>query len=425
MSPNKNRKKWIAYSLGLVLCAFAVAAGGFLLKARRSNGKAPSVPSAEVKLGDFVDYVEMRGEIRVQSSTVISAPYSAGELQILKLVQNGSQVKKGDIVVQFDPSTLQRNADQARSMLKQVEAEIARAKAQQLLSDEQFLTETMSAQFSLERARLDASTRDVVPAIESEKNLLALDKAEHKLKELDTKKASRLVGTEADLAGIIRKQKKAQADLEQTERNMAALTLTSPMEGLITILPNSRARTSLLSSGTTPIFKEGDRAYAGATIAEIPDLSTIQANAPVTEVDRGRVQLGQPVVLSIEGVPDKEHKGKVSEISPLAKLDYSGYPVTKNFDLTVQLEDPDARLRPGMTAGFRVEVERAPGSIVIPASAIFEKGGQTVAYVLSNGIHQERRVVVARRGVGQVMISNGLKPGERIALKDPTAEQQK
>jgi HlyD family secretion protein len=425
MSLNKRRRKWIAYSLGLILCVLAAAAGGFFLKARRSNGKVPSIPSAEVKLGDFVDYVEMRGEIRVQSSTVISAPYSAGELQILKLVPNGSQVQKGDDVVQFDPSTLQRNADQARSTLKQVEAEIARAKAQQLLSDEQFLTETMSAQFSLERARLDASTRDVVPAIESEKNLLALDKAEHKLKELDTKKASRLVGTEADLAGIIRKQKKAQADLEQTERNMAALTLTSPMEGLITILPNSRARTSLLSSGTTPIFKEGDRAYAGAAIAEIPDLSTIQANAPVTEVDRGRVQLGQPVVLSIEGVPDKEHKGKVSEISPLAKLDYSGYPVTKNFDLTVRLENPDPRLRPGMTAGFRVEVERVPGSIVISASSIFEKGGQTVAYVLSKGVYQERRVVVARRGVGQVMISNGLKPGERIALKDPTLEQQK
>lgn len=424
MSPNKRRKKWIAYGVWLVLCAIAVAAGGFFLKTRRENGKAPSVSSAEVKLGDFVDYVEMRGEIRVRSSMVISAPYNAGELQILKLAQNGSTVKKGDSIVQFDPSTLMRSADQARSTLKQVEAEIARAKAQQLLSDEQLLTETMSAQFSLERARLDAGTRDVIPAIENERNVLVLDKAEQKLKELEAKKTSRLVGAEADLAGIIRKQKKAQADLEQAERNMAALTLTSPMDGIITLLPNSRARTSLIS-GSTPIFKEGDRAYAGAGIGEIPDLSTIQANAPVTEADRGRVHPGQPVVLNIEGVPDKEHKGKVSEISPLAKLDYSGYPVTKNFDLTVQLEDPDPRLRPGMTAGFRVEVERVPGSIVIPASAVFEKGGQTIAYVLSNGVYQERRIVVARRGVGQVMVSGGLKAGERIALKDPTAEQQK
>ena len=425
MSSNGRRKKRGRYFLGFVLCAAALAAGGFYLKARRSDGNAPSVPSAEVKLGDFVDYVEMRGEIRVQASTVISAPYNAGELQILKLIPNGTQVQQGDIVVQFDPSTLQRSADQARSTLRQVEAEIARAKAQQLLSDEQFLTETMSAQFALERARLDASTRDVISAIENEKNVLALGKAEQKLKELETKKASRLVGADADMAGIIRKQKKAQADLEQAERNMTDLSLASPIGGIITLLPNSRARTSVLSSGATPIFKEGDRAYAGAAIAEIPDLSTIQANAPVTEADRGRVQLGQPVVLNIEGVPDKEHKGTVSEISPLAKLDYSGYPVTKNFDLTVRLENPDPRLRPGMTAGFRVEVERVPGSIVVPASAVFEKGGLTVVYVLSNNAFQERRIVVARRGIGHVMVSNGLKPGERIALKDPIVEQQK
>jgi len=423
MSPNGRRRKWVARSLGLILL-LALAAGGIYTKARRSKDAAVSIPSEKVRLSEFVDYVEMRGEIRVRSSTVVSAPYNAGDLQILKLARSGSEVKKGDVVVEFDPSTLQRNADQFRSTLKQVEAEIAKANAQQRLAEEQIKTEEMSAQFAVERARLDASTGDVVPAIENEKNALALDKAEHKLKELDSKKASRRVGTEADLAGIIRKQEKAKADLEQAERNMAALTLRSPMDGVITLLPNSRARTNYLSGGT-PIFKEGDRAYAGASIAEIPDLATIQANAPVTEVDRGRVQPGQPVILNIEAVPDKEHKGKVSEISPLAKLDYSGYPVTKNFDLTVQLENPDPRLRPGMTAGFRVEVERVPGSIVIPAGAVFEKGGQTVVYVLSDGAYRERPVTVARRGIGRVMVSRGLKPGERIALKDPTLEQQK
>ena len=423
MSPNGRRRKWVARSLGLILL-LALAAGGIYTITRRSKDAAVSIPSEEVRLGEFVDYVEMRGEIRVRSSTVVSAPYNAGDLQILKLARSGSEVKKGDVVVEFDPSTLQRNADQFRSTLKQVEAEIAKANAQQRLAEEQIKTEEMSAQFAVERARLDASTGDVVPAIENEKNALALDKAEHKLKELDSKKASRRVGTEADLAGIIRRQEKAKADLEQAERNMAALTLRSPMDGVITLLPNSRARTNYLSGGT-PIFKEGDRAYAGASIAEIPDLATIQANAPVTEVDRGRVQPGQPVILNIEAVPDKEHKGKVSEISPLAKLDYSGYPVTKNFDLTVQLENPDPRLRPGMTAGFRVEVERVPGSIVIPAGAVFEKGGQTVVYVLSDGAYRGRPVTVARRGIGRVMVSRGLKPGERIALKDPTLEQQK
>jgi HlyD family secretion protein len=420
----RRQKKWIRYTFWSVLLLLLIGVAGVVLSVRSDNQKGPSVPSAEVKLGDFVDYVEIRGEIAVRSSKVIAAPYNTGDLQILKLARNGTEVQAGDVVVEFDPSTLKRTADQARASLKQVEAEIARAKAQQRLSEEQIKTEMMSAEFALQRARLDAGTGDVIPAIEKEKYVLALDKAEQKLRELESRLESRRVGLEADLAVIDRRRAKAQADLDQAEGYMAALTLTSPSGGIITLLPNSRARTMI--TGSAPPFKEGDRAYAGAAIAEIPDMSTLQANAMVTEADRWRVQPGQPVILSIEGVPDKEHKGRVREISPLAKTDYSDIlNASKNFEMAVELEKPDPRLQPGMTAGFRVEAERVHNAIVIPAEAVFSKHGQTVAYVLADGVYQERPLILARRSTGQVMVSRGLKPGEQIALKDPMPAEQK
>ena len=95
----------------------------------------------------------------------------------------------------------------------------------------------------------------------------------------------------------------------------------------------------------------------------------------------------------------------------------------KSFDLRVQLEQPDPRLRAGMTAALRVEVERLPESIVIPAEAVFDKGGRTVAYVLANGSYEERKLILARRSAGQVQVEDGLKQGERIALKDPTLSE--
>jgi HlyD family secretion protein len=418
MSLNKRKGKWIKYSLGCVLL-LGCALGCYIFTMRRSAAKTPPVPSAEVKRGDFVDYIELRGEIAVRASAVIASPYNAGDLQILKLARTGSEIQKGDVVVEFDPSSLQRTADQSRAMLKQVEAEIARSNAQQRLAEEQIKTEMLAARFQRERARLDASTGDVVPAIENEKNALALEKAEQKLRELDSRLESRKIGLEADLAGINRRRDKAKADLEQTEKNMAALTLTSPTTGIITMLPNSRARTNLLGGGSTPVFKEGDRAYAGAAIAEIPDLATIQAKAPVSESDRGRVQPGQVVLLNIEAVPDKEHKGRVKDISPLAKVDYSSLPIKKNFDLSVELENPDSRLRPGMTATLRIEAERIHDALVIPAESVFLKNSQTVAYVLREGLYREQPVTLARRGVGKVMVSRGLNPGDIIALKDP------
>ena len=73
-----------------------------------------------------------------------------------------------------------------------------------------------------------------------------------------------------------------------------------------------------------------------------------------------------------------------------------------------------------MSATVRIAVLRLPNSILIPSEAIFEKNARAVAYVLTGGRFEERTIEVARQGDGQALIAHGLKPGERIALKDPT-----
>jgi multidrug efflux pump subunit AcrA (membrane-fusion protein) len=225
--------------LGLLLVVLLVAGAAIYIRGSLKKEDAVDIPSAEVKLGDFVDYVELRGEIAVASAKVITAPYNAGDLRILKLVPSGAHVKKGDVVVVFDPTSLQRSADQYRATLGQAEAEISRAEAQRRLSDEQTQTDLMIAKFALERAQLDASTRDVIPAIENEKNELAVAKAEQKLEELKTKMESSGVGAEADLAGLLRKRDKAKADLDQAERNSHCCL--QPTESLLCFQTQMRA----------------------------------------------------------------------------------------------------------------------------------------------------------------------------------------
>ncbi len=403
--------------LAYVLMLLALIAAGIFLYGPWRKAEAPNIPDAVVKLGDFVEYVQVRGEVRARSSTFINAPFNAGDLQILKLCKDGTLVKKGDVVVEFDPTSLQRTVDQSRSTLRQLDAQIARIKAQQLLRDEQSITDKVMAEFGVERATLDASKGPVVAAAENEKNRLALGKAKMKLLEVEQQIASNRVGAEADLAGILRKREKANLDLEQAQQRMAALTLTTPVDGLIMMQPNSRARAT--GTSTVPIFKEGDRAYPGAAIAELPDLSTVQVNAPVDEADRGKLDLDQPATMRVDAVPDKELKGRVGVIGTIARIDIASL-LSKKFDMTILLEQPDPRLRPGMSATVRIAVLRLPNSILIPSEAIFEKNARAVAYVLTGGRFEERTIEVARQGDGQALIAHGLKPGERIALKDPT-----
>ncbi len=420
MRANGSRKYRIIRRLCAWLAVLAVAGGGIGLFRVWGKKEVPQVPTTEAKLGEYVDYLQLRGEVRARSSTSVTAPFNAGDLQIIKLASNGALVKKGDVVVELDPTNLKRTLDQNRSSLKQVDAETDRLKAQQRIREEQNATDLMKARYDIERARLEVSKEEVVPAIEIEKGRLQLAKAEQKLHEVEEKIASDRVVAEADLAASAQKRKKAQFDLDQAERNLASLTLVAPVDGIITIMMNYRARSGI--GLNAPPFKEGDRAWPGAEIAAIPELASIQVNAPVDESDRGRLELKQQVTMRIDAVPDHEHKGGVASISPIAKLDYSSWPIKKNFDLTIRLEQPDPRLRPGMSVTARVAVERLPNSILIPSEAVFEKNGQTLSYILKNGEFEERRIEVSRRGDGEVLVGHGLARGERVALKDPTLE---
>ena len=163
----------------LVVVALAVTAA-FVGVGR---GSAPDLPTVEVKKGEFVDALEIRGDIRPKKSLVLAAPMQAGELQIVKLAKNGSLVKTGDVIVEFDGSTLRRTMQEKQSELKQAEAEIEQSTAQGRITQEQNATELMRSKYNIERAKLDVQRGDTVSRIENEQAKLALQDAEQKLRE--------------------------------------------------------------------------------------------------------------------------------------------------------------------------------------------------------------------------------------------------
>jgi RND family efflux transporter MFP subunit len=171
-------------------------------------------------------------------------------------------------------------------------------------------------------------------------------------------------------------------------------------------------------------WRPGDSVWPGAGVVELPDMATIQVAARVDEIDRGRLHVGQKVRVRVDALPDVEFTGHIEEISPMAKSDFSGWPVVRNFDVRMKLDNADSRLKPGMSASARIEVDSIKDAIIIPAEASFQKSGRTVAYVVHGGGYEERPIEVARRSGGLLAIANGLKPGERVYTKDPTLEDK-
>ena len=395
--------------------AAIVVIGGLGFGAFRLASSAGTLPTAEVKRKEFVDNLEIKGDVKALRSVIIAAPYSAGELQIVNLVANTTKVKKGDLLVEFDATTVKQKLAQDQSGVKSADAEIQHSRAAERLKEEQDLTDVMTAKFDVEKARMDASKLEILSVIEGEQAKLKVADAEQKLKEAEAKLKADRSSAGSDLASKQQKRDLAAFQVKQDELSLLSLSLRAPLDGVVALQNHWEPQ-----GGPTP-FKPGDRAWPGAAIAELPDTTALKIFARVEEAERGQLKTGQSVSVRVDALPDRSFEGHVEAISPTASLDFQGgWPIPRNFSVDVALSESDPRLTPGMGATVRVAVARIPDGIVIPATALFRKAGRTVAYVRHGSKFEETPIEVSRRSGDEVLIARGLKPGEQLALKDPS-----
>ena len=312
-----------------------------------------------------------------------------------------------------------RTAAEKRSELRGFDAELEQANSDAHAKDAENLTAESKAHYDMERAKLDYSAKDILSRVEAEQRGLAVDDTEQKLKEASAKLGS--TGRRHGQAGRRRGEAREVAvRSHQGGGPDAGAGRAAPSDGIVTILRNWRSGNWM----NPQEFKEGDRAWAGASIAELPDISSLFGTARVDEIERGRLALGQSVSIRVEAMPDRELKGRIVTISALAKADFTSWPPPRNFDVKVALDDHDERLRPGMTANLRVATESVAGALMVPPQAVFSAESGDVVYVMSHGHVERRHVEIDRRNADHVLIRTGVAEGERVALKEPEEVRQ-
>src|SRR5207245_2199438 len=223
----------------------------------RLASSTATIPTAEVRRKDFVDTLQIKGEVKALRSKIIAAPYGAGDLQIVNLVANAAKVKKGDLLVEFDATTVKQKLAQDQSSVKSAEAEIQQSRATARLKEEQDLTDVMTAKFNVKKARLDASKQEILSAIDGEQAKLKVADAEEKLKEAEAKLKADRSSAGADLASKKQKLDQAKFQVQQDERSLAFLSLRAPLDGVVALQNHWQPQ-----GGSTP-FKPGDRAWPG------------------------------------------------------------------------------------------------------------------------------------------------------------------
>lgn len=402
--------------VGVVVLIAAALVGGWWAVGRSASADAPS-ETAEVTRGTFLDRATVRGEIKALRSLLLTAPSDAGELRILEIVRNGAAVKKGDVVIAFDATSLSTKLQEKQSELRASDAEIAKAAAEGRLSLEEVTTGRVTAEYDVERSRLDVKAGELSSRFDEQKARLTLSDKEQKLRETDTSLDSGRQVTAATVRGLEGKRERAVAEVGRTSKGLAALVLRAPIDGVMVVLDNWRA--SSFGEGGRP-FQVGDNAWPGAQIAELPDLATARMTANVDEVDRSRLAVGKAATIRIDALSDVELPAKIFSISTLAKTDMSTWPPKRGFEVVLELTRVEPRLRPGMSAVARVAVASYDAQVLVPSRALHQRDGQTVVYVVTRrGDLEPRPVKVAHRNDDTTAISEGLQPGDRVSLVPP------
>ncbi len=402
--------------VGWALAALVVA-GGVYTAYRYTGTTTVEVPVVRARRGEFVISVKARGDIASTNSVVLTAP-QVPDLQIVMLVPSGQAVKKGDVVVEFDAAQLEQYLLEQTTSVRTVDSEIVQMKASHKITDEQDEMNLMTAEYNLERAKLDASKAEVISKIEGAKYRIDVGLSEGELGQVKTIIKSHEVAQEADLTRLQQRKDKTIRDLNRIKGYLSHTVIRAPIDGIVHLLPNFKASGSFGSK--PPPFKEGDTVWTGAPIAEIPDLSQMRIDLNLEEVDRGKLQLGQPVRVRVDAIPEKEFQASLDWISPIASLQYRGMGMTqKTFPARATLKSVDDRLRPGMSASAEIIIESMPDVLMIPARASFVHNGKPAVYVQQGQKFEIREIEVGKRNDNDLVVLSGLNEGEMVALENP------
>ena len=400
---------WVVF-LGL-------ATGGGIYAYRLAGRTVVEIPTAHVRKAEFIISVKTRGEIRSTRSVILAAP-QVPDPKITRLAESGKVVNAGDVVVEFDAAQQEQFYLDRSTSVRTVDSEIVQLKATHRITDEADQMNMMTTEYNVERAKLEASKAEVVSEIEGAKSRIDVGISQGDLGQQKVVVGSHKVSQEADLQRLQQKKDKTVRDQERAKGYLSKMVMRAPITGIVNILPNFRASGNFGSS--PPGFKEGDRAWTGAAIAEIPDLTSMRIELKLDEVDRGKLQTGQMVRIRVDALPEKELNAELDWISPIAAIAFRGMGLTeKTFPARATLKNLDPRLRPGMSGSAEIIIENASNAILIPARASFVNKGKPSVWVQRGAGYEIREIVVGKRNEIDMVVTSGLREGETIYLENP------
>ena len=417
-----TRGKRIGWTIGGIVVIAALGLG-----ARAATGVLVSasdeIPTGTVTRGTLKADLVTTGEIKATKTDILMVPPTGAALRILTLVPAGTQVKKGDTVVTFDPTDQEQTVEEQRSVLREAQLEIARTLATTAARQAQDELDLQNARFDLRKAELDVQASEVRAPLEARKAQLTLEEVRNRLAQLEGDRTSRSQSDQAALAVAREKETKAQLAIQVATTILSQMVLKASMDGVVAVKDNLNINFGYQGM-TLNEHRVGDQVQAGAAIAEVLDLGQLEIGADIDENDRARLAVGQTATLALDALGGRTVAAKVSSVGTIMPQRFFGPGAagpSRMFSATLALAGPATDLRPGLTG--RVTISGAPqvGVLHVPRGAVFERDGGTVVFVRGGSVNGFTPTPVKILGKTESSaVVEGVAEGTAIALADPS-----
>jgi HlyD family secretion protein len=445
----------------------------------------PGTATALVEEGSFDISVVESGTLQALRSVTYASTIQSNQAKIIAMVPEGKFVQKGDLLLLFDGAPFEEEIRRTQAQLELAQADVSKAQQDFKLQGIQNQEELAAARQKVERSRLELADvaegkgrlreaeataavgnaeRDLEKAVGAHddlKPLLAegfitkqeLDRAAQAVArareelELAKRRHDALVRfgrplemsqaeAEASMTRESARQLEASAAyrLEQKRSAIAAAeSRISEANSKLALAKQQLARTEVRADVPgIVVYKDvffgseqrkpqvGDQVWANQPLLILPDISKMVVETRVRETDVHKVEKNQRVTVRVQAYPDLRLTGKVTLVGTLAQEEKERRGV-KFFGVTIQINESEPRLRPGMTAAIEIQVEQRAQTLRVPLEAVFERDGRHVCYVATRRGLQPREVVLGPSNRDFVVIEKGLRRGDRVALRDPAA----
>jgi HlyD family secretion protein len=398
--------------------AAAIAAIAGIGAFERMQARAPEQAGAQASASvvvtrqEFIRSVRLNGTVEAVEATSIAAPRLSGQnnnsLVIMRLIKAGTTVKPGDPLIEFDRQEQLRNALDRRAELTDFEQQIKKRQADEAAAKATDDSTLMQATSTLERARLELVKNDMLPKIQAEKNTLAFEEAEAKLKQLqETYELKRRAAT-ADIKILEIRRDRSETNMKQAEANAERMLIVSPLPGVAVV------RTTFKNGGNMVEFMEGDEVRPGQPVVEVVNPAVMRVRARVNQADMNDLRVGQHVQVGLDAYPDLAFNGSVDQISPIGQQSTLS-PKVRSFIVLVLVKEAHPNLMPDLTASLDVQLERTPGVIVVPRDAVVMEGETAFVRVQRGGRFQRQDVTIGAMNTHQVIVTGGLQEGATVA----------